>query len=112
MRFYVNRKYVTGRIFPPAHLPRLSAAVLLVVLLIVLILLVLLIVLVVLVLLVVLLTIVLIILIGHFGSSCELYECFTFFRQFLPQGYFAQTDGKYADSAARLSMPMRGVSDI
>lgn len=109
MRFYVNRKYVTGRIFPPAHLPRLSAAVLLVVLLIVLILL---IVLVVLVLLVVLLTIVLIILIGHFGSSCELYECFTFFRQFLPQGYFAQTDGKYADSAARLSMPVRGVSDI
>ena len=105
MRFYVNRKYVTGRIFPPAHL---SAAVLLVVLLIVLILL---IVLVVLVLLVVLLTIVLIILIGHFGSSCELYECFTFFRQFLPQGYFAQTDGKYADSAARLSMPVRGVSD-
>lgn len=65
MSFNVNRKYVTGRNFPPAQL---SAVLLLVLLIVLLILLILTVVLLVLLILLIVLTVVLI---GHFYSSCE-----------------------------------------
>ena len=66
MSFNVNRKYVTGRNFPPAQLSAVLLLVLLIVLLILLILTVVL-----LVLLIVLLIVLTVVLIGHFYSSCE-----------------------------------------
>lgn len=69
MSFNVNRKYVTGRNFPPAQLSAVLLLVLLIVLLILLILTVVLLVL--LIVLLVLLIVLTVVLIGHFYSSCE-----------------------------------------